>query len=206
MTEIAAPAAPRAELPRDLEVLSAPPGPGLTRIVLDANGQRATVTEVLAWEDSSTSASVGTTYGEARSHGERTRPICITPCEFDFQPGLHVLDFQVEGKGSDRIRVQVGGTRKLVRVALGRTVAPGTPSMAGLTLQIAGLATAIVGAAVWAGYSAGHPDVDRDKRRDTGVALTVGGGAGFLLGVPLSYSAPGTHQGSAITEVTLSTP
>jgi hypothetical protein len=69
MALVAAPPPPAAVLPRGLDPLASPPTAGLTRIVLDADGKRATVTEVLGWSDSQATA-VGSSEWVAE-HGER---------------------------------------------------------------------------------------------------------------------------------------
>jgi len=51
MALVAAPPPPAAVLPRELDRLASPPAAGLTRIILDADGKRVTVTEVLGWSD-----------------------------------------------------------------------------------------------------------------------------------------------------------
>jgi len=200
MTQVAAPVAPTARLPDGLDPLPLPPAAGLSRFVLDANGERATVTEVLDWSDSQTIAS-GTSVW-VRDHGERSRPICITPCEFDFEPGLHVLRFSVGPSRFDQVKVQVGGKGKLVRVALGHVNPSSDVDATGPILQYLGGLTATVGASLLAA-SLADPGAGQDKYQSTGIALTLGGGAGLLAGIALAYRKPGTFQPSTVTEVSL---
>ncbi len=134
-------------------------------------------------------------------HGERARPICITSCEFDFEPGLHVLRFDAGPSRFETVQLQVGSKPKLVRVAMGYEIASPDRSTTGLLLQTLGASVAIVGAMLWA-TSAAAPADKREKLQSTGIALTLGGGAGFLLGIPLAHRKPGTRQPSSITDVT----
>jgi len=200
IVEVAAPSAPPPVVPRGLDSLDVPPAPGRTRVVLDANGERVTVTEVLDWSNSQAVA-IGSSV-QVLDHTEHTRPICLTPCEFDFEPGLHVLHFYAGPTRFDNVKVQVSGKRKLVRVALGQLVASEPASSTGVVLQSLGLTAAIVGASLWAASSLA-PDEHQQGYKSSGIALTVGGSAGLLAGIGLSYSKPGTHQPSAVTEVTL---
>jgi hypothetical protein len=99
--------APAPEIPRNLEASTTLPAPGTTRVLIDANGDRATVTEVL---DSTTSTATAysnrysaTVYG----YSETTRTVCIAPCVADFSPGAHVLRFrrtQMIGKAAPSYR------------------------------------------------------------------------------------------------------
>jgi hypothetical protein len=130
------------------------------------------------------------------------RPICITPCEFDFEPGLHILRFDAGPRRFETVRLQVGSRRKLVRVAVGYEIASSDRGTTGVILQTLGASVALVGAMLWAS-SAAAPADKRENRQSTGIALTLGGAAGFLLGVPLAYRKPGTRQPSSITEVDL---
>lgn len=200
--QVAAPPAPAAILPRELDRLPSAPTPGLTRVVLDADNKRATVTEVLSWNDSRATA-VGTSVSLwVTDHGERSRPICITPCEFDFVPGLHVLRFDAGPSRTETVQLQVGSKPKLVRVAVGYEIPSPGNRVPGVVLQVLGASAAIVGAMVWAASSTGPAD-SHQKLASPGMALTLGGSAAFLLGIPLAYKKPRTHQPSSITEVVL---
>ena len=194
---VAAPPAPPAEVPRGLDPLPLPPESGLTRVVLDAPGFRANITEALGWEDSQASG-VGVWVS---GHSERTRPICITPCEFDFVPGLHVLRFSVDERRTETVQVQVGSRRKLVRVALGYHVYSEGLGNTGFMMQIVGATAVIIGGVLWAASTSSDPQ--QKQLRSPGMALTLGGSAGLLLGIPLAYKTPGTLQPSTITEVAL---
>jgi hypothetical protein len=199
IVEVAAPSAPPPVVPT-FDSLDVPPAPGLTRVVLDANGERATVTEVLDWSDSSAIA-IGASV-QVMDHAEHTRPVCLTPCEFDFEPGLHVLRFYVGPSRSDNVKVQVGGKRKLVRVALGKLIPSEAPNATGMVLQTLGITAVLVGASLW-GASSLAPEERQQGYKSSGIALTVGGGVGLLAGIGLAYTKPGTHQPSTVTEVTL---
>jgi hypothetical protein len=200
--QVAAPPAPAPLLPRELDPLPLAPAAGLTRVVLDADGRRATVTEVLSWNDSQARA-VGTSLS-VTEHGEHSRPICITPCEFDFEPGLHVLRLDAGPARTETVRLQVGSKRKLLRVAVGYDIPGPRDGTTGVVLQVLGASAAVVGAILWAASSSAPAD-SRESLASTGIALTLAGSAGFLLGIPLAYQKPRTRQPSSITEVDLPT-
>src|SRR6478736_5287316 len=168
--------------------------------IVDANGEHATVTEALDWSDSQAIA-IGTSV-QVMDHTEHRRPICMTPCEFDFEPGLHILRFSAGPSRFDDIKVQVGSKRKLVRVALGQLVLSKAPSTTGMVLQSLGVTAVLVGASLWAASSLADNE-HQQGYKSSGIALTVGGSAGLLAGIGLAYTKPGTHQPSTVTEVTL---
>jgi hypothetical protein len=198
--EVAAPPAPAPLLPSGLDPLPLTPAAGLTRVVLDADGKRATVTEVLSWNDSEARA-VGTSI-RVTDHGQHSRPICITPCEFDFEPGLHVLRFDAGPSRTETVRLQVGSKQKLMRVAMGYHIPSPDDGTTGMMLQALGAAAAVVGAILWAASTTAPAD-SRESLSSTGMAMTLAGGAGFRLGIPLAYRKPGTHQPSSVTEADL---
>ena len=65
-----------------------PPAPGLGRILIDVDGESATVTEV---QGATIEAGAG---GRALTGSfEVSRTLCTTPCKVDLQPGPHTLRF-----------------------------------------------------------------------------------------------------------------
>jgi hypothetical protein len=195
-------AAPLAEVPKGLEELSDPPVTGVTRITLDANGVAARVDEVV---DSTNETASGWGRSEmvtVNGSSVKTKPICITPCQADFTPGLHVLQLSERGgTGQDTVEVQVGSHPKVVRIALGHGTFGKHSSATGVSLFAVGLTAALVGTVLWASASANREY--GAGLEAPGIGLTVGGAAVTTLSVPFLVSTPDTIQRSAKTEFAL---
>jgi len=193
-------AAPAAEWPRSLDELTEPSEPGLTRITLDANGTTARVDEVL-----DTTNAVGSGWGVHESVFVNTssmssKPICMTPCQADFKPGLHVLHFSDRsGSNEYTAEVQVGSHPKAVRIAFGHRTAGKTSSGAGVALFAVGLCTSLVGSVLWA---SSNRNKEYGAALETpGMGLTLGGAGLMALSVPFLVSTPDKIQPGAKTEL-----
>jgi hypothetical protein len=193
--DIEPPRAPSREMP-NVEARSTPPAEGRTRVILDANGERAVVTEVRDW--SSGFASAGTT--TAHGYSEEVRPVCITPCVVDFEPGLHVLRFRSERddrKGT--LNLQVGERTKIVRHAMGRTEGTSVAHFGGGLLLTLGTIALTVGGIALAAGAASDSSLG-DDTLETGAKISAAGAGAVLVSIPLLLVTRPTRQPGATTE------
>ena len=131
---------------------SSPPEPGYTRVIIDANGERATVTEVV-------DVTTATAHAEgivAHGRSETTKPICLTPCPADLKPGMHVLRFtSVDSERMSEANLQLGDKPKVLRHAMGRTEDASALGVGAYTLVFLGAITAVTGASLYGAARAG---------------------------------------------------
>jgi hypothetical protein len=175
----------------------APPAHGTTRIVLDANGERARVTETLE-KTSIYGTSYSTSAAAFSGTSFTTKPLCLTPCVVDLTPGMHALNFQ---SSSDPQRVgsadvQVGERRKVVRHAMGR-VDKGASwhHLLASSAALLGIG-AIVGGALTLPFD--HKEFE-DHRR-AGKVMLLAGGATLAVSIPFMIITRPTWQEGATTE------
>ncbi|MDB4997649.1 MAG: hypothetical protein JWM74_5081 [Myxococcaceae bacterium] len=204
--EVAPPTAPRAEIPRGVEERTSPPELGTTRVLLEANDEKAMVTEVV--ESSSAQATVTVTtpsgWGSAKAFGyaETTKPICLAPCYADLKPGVHVLRFALPNS-EDRVSqtpVQVGDSSKVVRHAVGRIESSSFTHVAAMVLLSLGTSAAAVGGTLWAVQEM-SPTATNFK--PMGIGLAAGGVGALLIAIPLALMTEPVHQQGSTTELTL---
>lgn len=199
VVEDAPPRAPDAVMPKGIEMPSKAPEAGKTRVVVDANGDKATVDEVTAW-------SQGTAWGGAgfvSGHAETVKPLCIAPCVVDLEPGVHVLRF-TDDRDRDRhgeARFQVGERPKLIRHAMGRTTFHSGAEVTSIFLMVLGASAAATGGTML-GLAAASPDEHNDVVLAS--AITLGVGATMLLfGIPMAVASQPHMQEGSTTEKTL---
>ena len=195
------PRAPAKEIPK-IEARATPPEPGRTRVLLDANGERAEVTEVSAWQTAHGTASTSNSTGFIHGYSESVRPVCITPCFADFEPGMHVLRFssQTAGRGST-VAVQVDERDKVVRHAMGR-YDDGKPSVhfGGTVLLTLGATSVVVGGLVLAAVPGLESD-QSDEYASTGAALLGVGAAAMFVAIPMMLASRPSYQPGSTTEI-----
>lgn len=202
--ELAPPRAPTAEVPSGVAELSAHAQAGFTRVILDANGERATVTEVTDSTSSVATAHGYQTAAIAFGYSQTERPACITPCAVALKPGLHVLDFSSElGGRESRVYVQVGEHSKVVREAMGRYVPGPSWDFAAQMLVILGSTSLAIGGMVFAADAARGAE-NQPSLRPYAIGFSVTGVAALLVGIPLTLLARPQHQSGATTEFLLS--
>lgn len=171
-----------------------PPEPGLTRILLDANGADARVTEVTerteAW-------AFGSGYGHAVVETEK--PVCIVPCSVDMKPGMHTLFFQsLTGDRKSRVDIQVGSRSKAVRHAMGLTTNSWGGQVLGFLLVTLGSTALATGGAIYASLD----DIPEDKKsRSKSLKLAAAGGGAVLVSIPLLLLTRPTEQPGSSTEI-----
>lgn len=112
-----------------------PPAPGLGRVILDVEGDQATVLRV-------SGGSVGASGAGAVFSGslEVTRPLCVTPCQVDLAPGPHGLRFVSRTDDDQRgdAFINIDQATTVYRYKLGRRSRPyGRRTLAWLTGAVA---------------------------------------------------------------------
>ena len=200
--ELAPAQAPAREVPKGVEARSLPPEAGTTRVLLDANGTRATVLDIV--DQTSATGTVRTQAGTgiAWGHAVTSKPICVTPCFADLKPGAHELEFiETDGDRHDRVDVQVNDTPKVVRHAIGDgQVSHGAPLPSYLLLAL-GAGGVLLTSSLLAleDEHNGSPSSFR-----TPVLIALGSSAAAtLLSIPLILLSRNTHQRGSTTEFPL---
>ena len=194
--DLAPPAAPKRAAPK-VEERSTPPAEGRTRVILDANGERATVTEVNAW-------SPGRAPPAAQPAGSALpgleRPVCIAPCEVDFEPGLHVLRFSsMTDDRSSIAHVQIDEREKTIRHAMGRSEDPSGARTAGYVLTGVGAGLVTAAALMLLPLVSEYRDED-EATLEAGLAVAGVGGVFIGVGVPLMVLGRPTRQEGSTSE------
>lgn len=178
-----------------VEARTTPPKPGFTRVVIDANGEAATVREVLASGSSAATMRTNSLFATATTQTELTKPLCLTPCVADLEPGLHLLRFESQdGKQKSDVPIQLTEQPKVVRHAMGRT-----DDISGFVVSgtgfVVGLATAGAGAILLASSD------NYDDQQAAKTALLIGG-AIMLVTLPFMYVTKPVHQPGSTTQFT----
>jgi len=183
----------------DVELPAAGPEVGKVRVVLDANGERAMVTEVSSW--SSSSGWVSGVSGTLSTVTEEQRPLCVAPCVTALSPGMHVLRFKSQSNaGESDVVLQVNEHPKVVRHAMGRVEAGSSAAeVTGIALVVLG-GTALLVGGLLLGQSATEEGTKAENHQQLGVAVTAGGGVSLALSVPLFLLGRGTRRPGATTE------
>lgn len=198
--ELPPPTPPARTFP-SVSVPPAPPEEGEARVVLDANGERAMVTEVTAWTSSTGWIVGGSTTLEATTDQEH--PVCLTPCVTAFSRGLHLLRFksQSDSRTSD-VAIQLDDRSKVVRHAMARVEeGPSAANIGGAVMIALGVTALIAGSLMFveSGSANALPSEARNEQT-AGAALLVGAGGAFALSIPLFLLGRGTRQPGATTE------
>jgi hypothetical protein len=186
------PPAPALRFP-DVKLPSSPAPEGKVRVVLDADGQRAVVTEVSSWRSSAGEWS-GVTSGKLAELSAEERPVCIAPCVADLPPGMHVLRFKsTTDERASTIAVQINHQSKVVRHAMGRAKDDSSKVAAtGMVIAVAGITSMLLGALVLGA-------AEDDDQKEAGVPLISGAGA-ILISVPLFFIGRPERQPGSTTE------
>jgi hypothetical protein len=197
--ELPPPQAPAREVP-PVEPRVNAPAAEQTRLLLDANGERAKVSEVTAWSSSAAVTSTGSRWSTPLSFEDLQRPICLTPCLADFSPGLHRLIFvSDDGKRSGAADVQVGEQSQVLRIALGRNEPPKTSQAGALILTVLGASTMFVGSLLAASADS-MSGSDQSELQERGFTLLGIGAGTMLVGLPWLLLSRGVHQNSTVTD------
>jgi hypothetical protein len=202
-SEAAPPQAPSKEIPKDVEPRTTPPEPGHTRVILDANGEKATVTEVVEATSTIGTANVEGSTATVHGYSETTKPICVAPCVADLKPGMHVLRFTstVDDRQSSA-DVQVGDRSKVVRHAMGRTEGFSLGNFGATMLVVLGASALGTGALIH-GAEIGMGKREPDDLKAPGAIIGSAGLGAVLIGIPLMILSRPVHQPGATTEMAL---
>jgi len=197
--ELPPPQAPSRDLP-PVEARTDLPADDQTRLLLDANGEPAKVSEVTTWSSSTALISTGAHWGTAFGYSDLQRPVCLTPCFTDFAPGLHRLRFVSEdGKRSGTADVQVGSHARVLRIALGRNEPTKGSQVGALVTTVIGASMLLVGGLLVSSAD----NIDASNQADVqqrGFTLLGLGAGTVLVGLPWFLLSRGVHQDSAVTD------
>jgi hypothetical protein len=185
--ELPPPQAPSREVPVELDVPEDPPQPGTSRVILDANGERAKVVEL-------TSGSL------------RVRPLCTTPCVLDMPYGSHPLLLQslTDAERRSRADLEVGPYAKVLRHTLGERRDGGTANTVGTSLLVVGALAATTGALFWgSGALSRSLDGEPNGIEGTGRIVTGLGAGAMVIAIPLLLVGRPSERPGATTEWTL---
>jgi hypothetical protein len=180
------PDAPTRQVPPDLDVPDDPPKIGTSRVILDADGERARVLEI----------------GEDPA---AARPLCTTPCVLDLPYGTHPLVLQsvTDAERRSRAQLEVGPHAKVFRHALGERRDGGATRTLGTSLLAIGLLAATTGAVFWGGGAlARSMDGTPNGLEGTGQLVTGLGAGAVLLSIPLLVAGRPVERPGATTEWT----
>jgi hypothetical protein len=188
--------------------------PGKERVILDAEGDQARVSEV-------TSHSQTVTPRGNVLESEHDRPLCITPCAVDLGLGLHELSFQSTThprRGSD-VEVQVQGDPLVVNhtmadletpspvakgIGIGLVALGGTALIAGIPITMGGAFERSTGGSQQVMIVNGMQVVNQTpgpKGLENAGFATLGIGAAVLLvGAVTAYLGRDTYTPGATTE------
>jgi hypothetical protein len=197
--------APAKETPQVEEAPVEAPPPGSTRVILDADGERAHADEVMGVAH----AYGGTSGAYAYNASVLTRPLCSTlPCALDLANGEHqvvfvsdVQDARANGR-IDMVNVRLTGAPKVVRRAIGHTEHPLAGQIGG-GLAGLGLLSAVFCWIPFVVAAASHDQDTKDSWNGAGRGMAIGGGLAVAAGIVLMVAAPDEHTPGTTTEWTL---
>ena len=191
---------PSRTLPAEVVVPADPPAPGSGRVILDTDGEPASVVEI-------TSGGLG--MAAMPSNGALTtalvgvRPLCTTPCVVDLPYGSHpiVLRSTSDESRQSETELDVGARAKVFRHTLGERTDGGGVRMIGASVLTLGILAVAAGAVMWAASGAsshGSPSLVTG-----GEAITAGGAGGVLLSIPFLVLGRPTERPGATTQWSL---
>ena len=192
--ELPPPVPPLPVAPKNVEARTTEPRPGTTRVLLEANGERAVVKDVVEEVKASAVAYDGRASAFVDTEASSKTPVCVAPCFADLTPGLHVLEFtsDVDPTRTSTANVQVNDSPKIVRHAMGRKKPTGWgATILGETFLIGGGAIAFTGLTM----------ASTDAGKDASPGLIIGGLAAVALGIPLMLKGASEHQPGSTTEI-----
>jgi hypothetical protein len=186
---------PSRTLPAEVEMPPGPPLPGRGRVILDTDGEPASVVEI--------------TGGAVRSTGARTadvidiRPLCTTPCVVDLTYGSHpiVLRSMSDETHQSEAELDVGARAKVFRHTLGERTDGGGLRMVGASMLTLGILAVAAGTVLWTAGSTssrGSPSLATN-----GEVLTMGGAGGVLLSIPFLVMGRPTERPGSTTQWSL---
>jgi hypothetical protein len=188
---------PSRTLPAEVVVPADPPAVGSGRVILDTNGEPASVVEITSGAATASGAVT------ADSRGVGVRPLCTTPCVVDLPYGSHpiVLRSISDESRQSETELDVGARAKVFRHTLGERTDGGAMRMVGASFLTLGILAFAAGAVVWgAGSTSSHAS---PSLVTNGEVLTGGGAGGVLLAIPFLLMGRPTERPGATTQWSL---
>jgi hypothetical protein len=188
---------PSRVLPADVVVPADPPAPGTGRVILDTDGERASVVEI--------------TSGALPAHGALTgnatnvcvKPVCTTPCVVDLPYGSHPIALRstLDESRQSETELDVGARSKVFRHTLGERSDGGGLRMVGASMLTLGILALAAGAVMWGtGAASSRPSPTLVTSAEV---ITAGGAGGVMLSIPFLFMGRPTERPGATTEWSL---
>lgn len=186
---------PPRTLPAEIVVPPDPPAPGSGRVILDTDGEPASVVEITSGALPTSGALTATVVG--------VRPLCTTPCVVDLPYGSHpiVLRSTSDESRQSETELDVGAHARVFRHTLGERTDGGGLRMVGASILTLGILAVAAGAVMWAAGGAsshGSPSL-----LTGGEVMTAGGGGGVLLSIPFLVMGRPTERPGSTTQWSL---
>lgn len=188
---------PSGTLPAEVEMPPEPPPPGRGRVILDTDGEPASVVEITG----GTVRARGTGVLTADAIG--IKPLCTTPCVVDLTYGSHpiVLRSMSDETHQSETELDVGARAKVFRHTLGERTDGGGLRVVGASMLTLGILAVVAGTVLWTAgttSSRGSPSLATN-----GEVLTMGGAGGVLLSIPFLVMGRPTERPGSTTQWSL---
>lgn len=186
---------PSRTLPAEVVVPAGPPPPGTGRVILDTDGQPASVVEITG----STVRAGGALTATIAS----VKPLCTTPCVVDLPYGTHpiVLRSTSDETRQSEAELDVGARAKVFRHTLGERSDGGGLRVVGASMLTLGILAVVAGAVMWGAGGASSPR--SPSLVTSGEVITAGGAGGVLLSIPFLFMGRPTERPGATTQWSL---
>jgi hypothetical protein len=186
---------PPRTLSAEVEMPPRPPLPGRGRVILDTDGEPASVVEITGSAVRSTGARIADVID--------IRPLCTTPCVVDLTYGSHpiVLRSMSDETHQSETELDVGARAKVFRHTLGERTDGGGLRMVGASMLTLGILAVAAGTVLWTAGSTssrGSPSLATN-----GEVLTMGGAGGVLLSIPFLVMGRPTERPGSTTQWSL---
>jgi hypothetical protein len=183
---------PPRTLPAEVVVPAEPPPPGKGRVILDTDGEPASVAEITSGSPpASSDPFVG------------VKPLCTTPCVVDLPYGSHPIMLRSTSDASrqSETELDVGARAKVFRHTLGERTDGGGTRVVGASLLTLGILAVAAGAVVWgAGAASSHGS---PSLVSGGEVLAGAGAGGVVLSIPFLLAGRPTERPGATTQWSL---
>ena len=190
---------PPRTLPAEVVVPVDPPPPGRGRVILDTDGEPASVAEI-------TSGTLGSSGGGGGGNGDPiafVKPLCTTPCVVDLPYGSHpiLLRSTADATHQSETELDVGARARVFRHTLGERTDGGGVRVVGASVLTLGILAVAAGVVMWgAGAASSH---GAPSLVTGGEILTAGGSGGVLLSIPFLLMGRPTERPGATTQWSL---
>jgi hypothetical protein len=189
---------PSRTLPAEVEVPPDPPPPGNGRVILDTDGEPASVVEI-----TSGSLSADGSSGALGDNVPGMRPLCTTPCVVDLPYGSHpiVLRSTSDETHQSETELDVGARAKVFRHTLGERTDGGGLRMVGASVLTLGILAVAAGTVMWAaGVTSNRGS---QSLATNGEVLTLGGAGGVVLSIQFLIMGRPTERPGSTTHWSL---